>query len=163
MEFRSAQAALRWAYQTMAGDICKTSGLYSSSPGSGGDLNEREKHAQAAQIVAMIERQLGSGSPGMAYLIMQYGRNATHIGVLVNYAAAGLATGFNSRRGIEKCIRSYCGQTIGIHAIRTDLRISLKSAQDTRRDVFGRMDSLHRITIGQIDEVLRQAGLIAEV
>lgn len=163
MEFRSAHAALKWAYQVLASEICKTSAVYAMrGPDAARELTAQEKHGQAALIVGMVDRAIGKGSVEHAYLIMQYGRSAEFINALVGYAAAGLATGFHSRRGIEKCVRNYCGQEIGISAIRMDLRIRKEDALAVRRDVFARLDTLHRNAMNSADAVLREAGLILE-
>lgn len=163
MEFKSANAALKWAYQVMASTICKTTSIYAMSGADAAiDLTAHEKHGQAALIVGMVERAVGAGSVGHAYLTMQYGRSAEHIDVLVRYVAAGMPTGIHSRRGLEKCIRNYCGQQIGISAIRTDLKTRKETALEVRRDVFSRLDVLHRNVMDAAEASLREAKLILE-
>jgi len=163
MKFQSGHSALKWAYRVMETDLCKTSSIYSMT-GTGRDaareLTGQERHGQAAMIVGRVIRAVGEGSPGHAYLLMQYGRDAESVDVVVRYLAAGLGTGLHSRRAIEKCVRSYCGQTIGIEAVRTDLKIRKADALEYRRDLYRRMDVLHRTTLSVAEDALMVAGLI---
>lgn len=163
MEFRSASSALKWAYLIMGTDLCKTSSIYSMS-GAGRDaareLTGLERRGQASMIVGSVARAVGEGSPGHAYLLMQYGRDAALLDVLVRHIVAGMPTGAYSRRGIEKCVRSYCGQEIGIEALRKDLNIRKADALQYRRDMYQRLDVLHRATMAAAHDALRVAGLI---
>lgn len=165
MEFKSAHQALKWAYRVMASDLCKTSSVYSMS-GAGRDaareLTGHERHAQAAMIVGRAIRAVGDGSAGHGYLLLQYGSNAAGIDAVVRHIAAGMGTGMHSRRGIEKCVRCYCGQTISMVSIRTDLKVSLAKAQAYRQDIYRGMDLLHHATLNAVDDSLRVAGLIVD-
>lgn len=163
MEFKSAHSALKWAFRVMASDLCKTSSVYSmSGPDAARELTAQEQHAQAAIIASIAARSVGEGSAGHGYLLMQYGRSAEGIDMVVRHIAAGLGTGLHSRRAIEKCVRSYCGQTIGIEAVRTDLKIRKADALEYRRDMYRRMDLLHNMAIGAVEAALMVAGLIVE-
>ena len=163
MEFRSASSALKWAYQIMGNELCKTSSIYSMG-GVGRDASREltglERRGQAAMIVGMMARAAGEGSPGHAYLLMQYGRDGALLDVLVRYVATGLTTGAHSRCGIEKCLRSYCGQEIGISALCKDIGVNRAAAMAYRKNIYARMDSLHRVTIAAAEDALRAAGLI---
>jgi len=163
MEFQSAHSALKWSYRIMATDLCKVSSIYAmGGRDAARNLTGQEQHGQAAMIVGSVTRAVGEGSHCHAYLLMQYGRDARLIDVLVRYLAAGMTTGFNSRRAIEKCVRSYCGQTIGINAVCADLRIRKADALEYRRDMHARLDVLHRNTMAAAEDTLRVAGLIED-
>lgn len=163
MNFQSAQSALKWAYRIMATDLCKVSSIYSmAGKDAARELTGLEQHGQAALIVGNVARAVGEGSPGHAYLLMQYGRDAALLDVLVRHIVAGMPTGAHSRRGIEKCIRGYCGQEIGISALCKDLAVNRTVATAYRKDLYARMDVLHRMTIAAAEDALRVAGLIVE-
>lgn len=164
-EYNSVEHALRKSYQTMNRLIVKTSSINDMrASGAGRDtsgigLTPQEAHAQAAMIIGLVERTLGE-TPAMAYVLMQYGRDAAKIDTLIRFVAAGMSTGFQSRRGLEKCIRCYCGQKIGIVPIRTDFRARMENTLEARKDVYARLDSLHQDAIRRLEEAMMAHGLI---
>ncbi|HCA27553.1 MAG TPA: hypothetical protein DEP05_07955 [Betaproteobacteria bacterium] len=154
--FRNAEHALRWAYLTRAMPIVARTQLsalaYGGSQGGATGLNGYERHAQAALIFSLAERVLNPLEN--AYLTVQYGRDSAGIDALVAYLVGQLGSGAYYRRGVAKLVRAYCGERIGISAIRYDLACRKTTALDLRKQAFDMLDVLHHKTIAVLEQAM---------
>src|SRR5512146_2451733 len=106
MEFSTPEHALRWSYETSSRPIVKISSVNAmrgperiDGSTSNDELNAHAYHAQAALIIGLCERIL---SPlHMAYVRVQFGREAGGFDLLARHLAGSFGTGVHSRRGIE--------------------------------------------------------------
>ena len=98
MIFRDAEQALRWAYEISSRPIVRLSSVNAmrgSDKSSGGELTPHDQHAQAAMILSLCERVLPDLH--MAYIRVQFGREAGGFELLARHIAANFGTGIFSR------------------------------------------------------------------
>lgn len=166
--FKSAHHALQFAFRTMGVPIIKMSSVNSMRGAAGnGDLTPHDRHAQAAMIVSIVEKVVDVN--GQAFLRAHYGSElfggeherqlANH---LVQVVIGTLPTGMYSRRGVEKLVRIYFGQKIGMAAVRRDMRCGIKRVNECRDLVYQTLSSIGRRADIAADTALREAGLILE-
>jgi hypothetical protein len=79
----------------------------------------------------------------MAYVRVQFGREASGFDLLARHIAANFGTGLFSRRAIEKLIRAYCGEKIGIREIKTLMQCRTLKAVSLRNRAFDALDVIH--------------------
>lgn len=106
-----------------------------------GALTAYERHAAAAAFIMRCERKLIPLH--MAYVRLQFGRDAVNMGLLVEYLAGCLGTGIHHRRTIEKILRAYCGEKIGLREIRKSMACGMLKAVTCRNRAYDEMDRLH--------------------
>ncbi|SOD41795.1 hypothetical protein [Nitrosovibrio sp. Nv4] len=148
MKFRNPEHALRWAYETTNRPIVKISSVNAmrgpdrgGETGADGDLTAYDRHAQAALILGLCERVLSALH--MAYVTVQYGREASGFDLLARHLAANFGTGMHSRRGVELIIRTYCGQKTGLREIRKNLSCGMLKAASLRNRGYDALDMIH--------------------
>lgn len=148
MKFSSPEHALKWAYETISRPIVKISSVNdmreaSRAGGSSGngELTAHDRHAQAALILALCERVLPTLH--MAYVRIQFGREAAGSDILAHHLAANFGTGVHSRRSIDQIIRAYCGERIGLREIRASLRCGMLKAASLRNRSYDALDAIH--------------------
>ena len=106
--------------------------------GSSDELTAHDYHAQAALILGLCERIL---SPlHMAYVRVQFGREASGFDLLARHLAGSFGTGVHSRRGIEQIIRSYCGEKIGLRELRKSMACGMLKAASLRNGGYDLLD-----------------------
>lgn len=166
--FRSSHHALQFAFRTLGIPIVKMSSVNSMRGASGnGDMTPHDRHAQAAMIMAIAERAVDVN--GLAYLQAHYGRELAggeHERALVNHLVrvviGTFPTGTHYPRGVEKLVRNYFGQNIGMSAVRCDMRCGIKKANEYRDWVHQALGAIGRRAEYEVDVALRSAGLILE-
>lgn len=148
MKFSSPERALRWAYETTSRPIVKISsvndmreGNRAGQVGANGELTAHDRHAQAALILGLCERVLPALH--MAYVRIQFGREASGFDLLTSHLAAHFGTGLHSRRSIEKIIRAYCGEKIGLREIRKSMSCGMLKAVSYRNQAYDALDVIH--------------------
>ncbi len=148
MEFSNPEHALRWSYETSNRPIVKISSVNAmrgperiDGSTSSDELTAHDYHAQAALILGLCERIL---SPlHMAYVRVQFGREASGFDLLARHLAANFGTGVHSRRGIEQIIRAYCGQKIGLRELRKSMSCGMLKAAALRNRGYDVLDTIH--------------------
>ena len=163
---RSSQDALRFTFATLGKPIVRISSINSMrGAASYGDLTPHERHAQAAMILACVERNVDSTE--MAYLRSYYGRELCNgeyakvvADVLVRAVVGSLGTGLHPRRGIQKLIFAYFGQDIPISTIRRDLQCSLDNAIKKRNIVYDLLGNLGARADNDAELALYNSGMI---
>lgn len=144
MQFNDVESALRFAFEMTNRPIVKISSINAmrgAETRSSSELTPYDRHAQAAMILSLCERVL---SPlHMAYVRVQFGREASGFDLLVRHLAANFGTGLHNRRGIEQIIRSYCGDRGGLREIKRKLGCGTLKAAALRERGFDALDRLH--------------------
>jgi len=166
--FRSAQEALRFAFNTTNRPILNISGINSMRGAAGnGDMTPHDRHAQAAIIMALVERAIDVN--GQAYVMAHYGRElagSEHERALVNHLVRAVIETFppgtHYPRGVEKLVRNYFGQNIGMSAVRCDLHCGINRANEYRDWVHQALSAIGKRAEYEVDAALRSAGLILE-
>jgi hypothetical protein len=166
VKFDNPQHALRWAYETTSRPIVKISSVHAMrGPGGGetgadGELTAYDRHAQAALILALCERVL----PGlhMAYVKVQYGREASGFDLLVHHLAANFGTGMHSRRGTELIIRTYCGQKTGLRELRKSMSCGMLKAASLRNRGYDALDRIHDQAMDALQREMESRGLLRD-
>lgn len=147
--------------------IVKMSSVNSMRGASGnGDMTPHDRHAQAAMIMAIVERAVDVN--GLAYLKAHYGRElfgGEHERALANHlvrvVVGTLPTGNHNPRGIEKLVRIYFGQDIGMAAVRKDFQCRHATISEYKKLVHDAMDGIGRRAEDSAYAVLDDAGLIS--
>lgn len=168
MMFKSADHALKWAFQVSGTPIVKMSSINSMRGAEGGgNMTPHDRHAQAAIILSIVEKAVDVN--GLAYLKARYGRELQGgeeqravADVLVRVAMAAMPTGMHNRRGVEKLVRIYFGQEIGIPSVRKDLGCGNTKAHEIKKAVFDGLDAIGARAFGVLDDEMRRVGLILE-
>lgn len=149
--FRNSDHALKWAFRVS---------------GSGAE-SENKKRAQAALIIGMAGRLLDANE--MAWVMAKYAkallggeRERQVADQLVKVVIASAGTGAHSRRGYEKLVRIYFGQSITMLSVRTDMRCRDAQVQEIRKAVFDNLDSISNRAFFKMNDEMRRAGLILE-
>ncbi len=165
MKFRNVQHALRWAYETSNRPIVKISSVNAmrgpnraGEPGADGELTVHDLHAQAALIIALCERVLPRLH--MAYVRLQFGREAGGIDLLAHHVAAGFGSGMHGRRGIQQIIRAYCGEKTGLREIRKSLACGMLKAASLRNRAYDTLDVIHDRVIHTLNYEMELRGLL---
>ena len=164
--FRSAHEALQFAYRISGVPIVKMSSVNSMRGASGGgDLNPYERHAQAAMILACVERQVDLTET--AYLRAHFGKELFSgqyeriiTDILFRAVIGAMGTGVYSRRGVQKLILNFFGKDIPMSAIRRDLQCSLDNANKKRNQVYDALSDLGVRAERNAENALCCAGLI---
>jgi hypothetical protein len=167
MRFTNPQHALRWAFETCNKPIVTVSTSADSrelsrsgETASNGSLNQRERHAQAALILSLCERSL---SPlHMAYIRVQFGREASGFDLLAHHLAANFGTGIHCRRTIV-IIRAYCGEKIGLRDIRKSMSCRMLKAVSYRNQAYDLLDSIHLQAMERLRAEMDKKGLLSQV
>ena len=165
MKFRNPQHALRWAYETTSRPIVKISSINAmrgpegaGETGADGDLTAYDRHAQAALILGMCERVLSEMH--IAYIRVQYGREASGFDLLVRHLAANFGTGMHSRRGVELIIRTYCGQKTGLRELRKTMSCGMLKAASLRNRGYDALDMIHNQAMDTLQREMENRGLL---
>ncbi|SEK61531.1 hypothetical protein [Nitrosovibrio tenuis] len=165
MKFSNAEHALRWSYETSNKPIVKISSVNEmrgpekiDGGASSDELTAHDYHAQAALILGLCERAL---SPlHMAYVRVQFGREASGFDMLARHLAANFGTGVHSRRGIEQIIRAYCGQKIGLREMRKSMSCGMLKAATLRNQGYDVLDKIHLQAMDILYREMENRGLL---
>ena len=165
MKFSSPEHALRWAYETSNRPIVKISSVNDMREASraggmagNGELTAHDRHAQAALILSLCERVLPSVH--MAYIRVQFGREASGFELLTHHLAANFGTGLHSRRSIEQIIRAYCGEKIGLREIRKSMSCGMLKAVSYRNQAYDTLDVIHAQAMDRLGMEMEGRGLL---
>lgn len=165
MKFSSPERALRWAYETTSRPIVKISSVNDMREGNraggtagNGELTAHDRHAQAALILGLCERVLPALH--MAYVRIQFGREASGFDLLACHLAANFGTGLHGRRSIEQIIRAYCGEKIGLREIRKSMSCGMLKAVSYRNQAYDAMDVLHAQAMDRLRMEMESRGLL---
>ena len=168
MKFSSPERALKWAYETVSRPIVKISSVNDmreasrAGQASGNDeLTVHDRHAQAALILALCERVLPTLH--MAYVRIQFGRDAGGCEILAHHLAANFGTGVHSRRSIDQIIRAYCGERIGLREIRKSLRCGMLKAVSLRNRAYDALDAIHAQSMDRLHLEMESRGLLGSL
>ena len=163
IEFKSADQALRWAFNTSARPMLKMSGIYNmrgAAPTTARELTPQENHAQAAQIgrwvdaMALLDR---------AYVHAMYARAVSEEehAELLAYCRKALTQGVRADRGIVMLCSVYLGQRIGWRALRAELHCKNDEVPVLRNQIFGALELLHeRVVEDYLYQRFGAVGLI---
>jgi hypothetical protein len=144
MKFSSPQHALRWAYETSSKPV--------------GHSISHDTQAQAAMILSMCERVLPALH--MAYIRVQFGREAGGMDLLAHHLSANFGVGIHSRRSLEKILRAYCGEKIGLRDIRKSMNCGMLKAVSYRNQAYDTLDTIHLQAMDRLREGMEKRGLI---
>lgn len=165
MKFSSPEHALKWAYETISTPIVKISSVNdmreasrAGSVAGNGELTVHDRHAQAALILSLCERVLPTLH--MAYVRIQFGREASGFELLTHHLAANFGTGLHSRRSIEQIIRAYCGEKIGLREIRKSMSCGMLKAVSYRNQAYDTLDVMHAQAIDKLGMEMENRGLL---
>lgn len=163
--FKNADAALRWAFRVMATEIVKLSSINRMSGSSGSaDLSPHDKHAQAALIMQVLERELNQLE--IAYVMAHYrgiGRlehESEVVAMLSKAVIAAFPTGMHSMRGASKLVRIYFGQDIGISSIRRDFKCGNDKSNEYRDIAFKQLSGIGGRADAVIEDALIRSGIV---
>jgi len=169
--FRSAQEALKFAFNTTNRPILKMSGINSMRGAEGnGDLTPHDRHAQAAIILSIMERSLTA--PEVAWVRAAYGYEIRSDGpykpevltTLVKVAMSGLPTGVHQRRGVTMMVSVYFVKRYGMRSVQNDLKCNNRRYYEYKLWIGNMMQKLGIQAEDAAHRALDAAGLImAEV
>jgi len=131
------------------------------SNGSSAELGSQDRHAQAVLILSLCERVLPALH--MAYVRVQFGREASGVERLTNYLAANMGDGIHGRRSIENIIRAYGGEKIGLREIRKSMSCGMLKAVTYRNRAYDELDVLHLQAIDRLRVEMESRGLLKSV
>lgn len=164
--YRSAHDALKFAYRVTGTPIVKLSSVNPPSPGGAGTTPHDRLH-EAANIMRIVEKVVDVN--GIAYFKAYYGKElqggeherplADH---LVRVVMATMPTGMCSTRGVEKLVRIYFGQDIGMPAVRKDMGCGHAKANEYRDMVRNALRTVGDRAENLVEEALDRAGMIGE-
>jgi hypothetical protein len=150
----------------MASDIVKLSSINRMSGGSGsGEMTPHDRHAQAALIIKVIEKELAITY--RAYVMLRYfgvGYCGNDESSLTNHLArvilGAMPTGMHSTRGIITLIKIYFGKNIGLSAIRCDFRCGNDKTKEYKKLAFDALDKIGSMAMAQAEYSLELAGIV---
>lgn len=168
MLFNSTNQALRRMFELLNTVIVRTSSVNRMrGSGGGGDMSAHDWHAQAALMMAGLERELTPIE--MASIYAHYGRELRGgererwcADLLVQGVFPALPSGMHSRRGVEKLVRIYFGQDIGMRAVQFDFKCSQRTTYDYRQRIFGALNQVCRSSDIAAERVLGQQGVLID-
>jgi len=162
MIFRDPETALRWAYETSARPVVKSSGVYGmrgAERGGASELKPYDYIAQAGLIKLLCERAL---SPlHLAYVEVRYGRNPARLGPLRCYVASRLGTGIHSVRCIDLVIRGYCGEQVAMRDMLKAGRCRYRTVIEVRNRCHDDLDAIHQKTMELLWREMDEAKMMS--
>lgn len=158
MRFTSAETALRWAYEVAARPIMAQTALRDCAHAAEDRLDVHELYAQAIAILRLTEITLTPIQ--LAYVQAQFGREAQGVIDLIRLLCETYWYSEYSRRSIEKIVRAYCGEKIGLREIRRSLACGMLKAVSLRNSVYDALDVIHDQAMARMLKALDDRGLI---
>jgi hypothetical protein len=167
--FSDAHQALEWAYNISGRCIVKMSAINHMRQGSYApfddvlnDLSSQEKHAQAAQIIGMVERL---GDPAaIQYIGAEFGRefDRDNIGLLVYRGCEALGVGLDKREAVYRVMQGYFVGGVSHKATQRMLGCSNQYVVMIKRCLYDLLDVVHDSSMAQMYVVLEGHGLIED-
>lgn len=164
--FKSADAALKWSVRIMASDIVKLSSINRMSGGSGsGEMSPHDRHAQAALIMQLVERELAMTY--RAYVMLRY-FGIDHCGDeesnltqhLARVIVGAMPSGAHNTRGIITLIKIYFGKNIGLSAVRCDFKCGNDKSNEYKKLAFDALDKVESVAMAHAEMALESAGIV---
>lgn len=155
--YANPMQALRWAYEATNIPVVTLSPV-GEIRGGKGNISANDRHVQANLILSMCERVLPALH--MAYIRVQFGREAGGFDLLTRHLAANFGTGLHSRRGIEQIIRAYCGEKIGLREIRKCMACGTLKAAALRNGGYDALDLIHTQAMDILEREMNVRGLL---
>jgi hypothetical protein len=85
------------------------------------------------------------------------------IDLLVHHLAANLRIGPHGRLSIEKIIRAYCGENVGLREIRRSMACGMLKAVSYRNKAYDALDVIHAQAIDRLRSEMDTRGFISLV
>ena len=162
MKFPTAEQALRWAYETQAkGNSTACSSLGAGRCPTSLDDRVNDKLMQAQSILFMCERELTTLHA--AYIKVQFGREVEGMETLNSYVRNFDNLKGVKRRSIDVIICAYCGERIGMQAMRRSLNCGMLKATNIRNSVYEILDGVHTDAMDTVYSLLHNKGLMLKV
>lgn len=164
--FIDADDALDWAYNTINRPIVKISsinGMRGAENPSVDELTAYDRHAQAAQIIGMVERILDPA--GRSYIEAEFGRRLSKddLRIVVYRGCAALGFGLDRTDAVYRITRGYFDGSMTHRDIRRALGCRDQYAVMVRRCLCDTLDIIHDRAMADMAEVLEKHGLIRTV
>jgi len=161
--FLSADGALYWAYETVSRPIVKISSINNMRGAEGvsfGELTTCERHAQAALIIAMVERL--DDKAKREYIEAAFGRRLSKddLTVVVFLGCSALGFGLEKTGVVHKMVKGYFDGSMTHRDIRRALGCRDQYAVMVRRCLYETLDIIHDRAMADMTEVLERHGLI---
>jgi hypothetical protein len=160
MNFRSVDHALRFAYSLADRPICKTSslGAWRGKERGGDELTPYDRRAQAVMIQNCVARLPATEK---AYIHVKYANMGEKWdGRLAVVEWMQQQAGDISLEAHRLMLEQYITGSGSARELGLVLGARKSKALATRRDVFARLDSLHRRAIGQLEEYFIRAQVM---
>lgn len=162
----SADGALRWAYETISRPIVKISSINNMRGAESPAVNELqayERHAQAALIIAMVERL--DDKAKREYIEAMFGRRLKQEDLTVVVFLGRMACGFGPEKtkAVYSITRGYFDGSMGYREIRRVLGCRDQYALMVRRCLYDTLDAIHNRAMADMTETLERHGLIRTV
>lgn len=157
LEFSSAGALVGWAFQVECVAICTGSRIGKTETGRCPDLSPHDAHAQAAMVMAVVNR-LEFG-PRLALWTLYHGGDA-HIIAAAELVSAAFDRDV-PRAALRECVRHWIGDDGAAPTARVGelAGVSQRTGYRIRRHVCVVLDGLRRQGLEVIEE--RFSGLLA--
>ena len=159
--FRSADQALRWAYNTSARPIVKLSAVnrMRGAQRLSSELTPYERHAQAAQIAKMVS---SLDTLERAYVRANYAREVTseEYEALTRFCRGALIPGVRAERAVVTICSAYLGEHVGWRRLRSELRCRQDKVPPIRDAIYSALDGLHSRVLHYLDRRFKAVGLI---
>lgn len=163
--FRSTDHALSWAFHVSAMSVGGISSLYPGhsrrSPrryGDLADLNEWERHAQAAAVIRRVD---GLAMPYRLAIQVWYGGDRAALSALSGWMCQE-AGGLHGRSAYAEMIGNWVCGVARDKAVRRELRVSMAAAREIRKRVANTMAELRDKGYALVDFDLKAAGLVED-
>lgn len=143
MQFRSVNAAIRWAMDTKAREIVTTS-RYGNM--AGGELSAHEQHAQAEFILLEVNKL-----PHIDRCVVALKFGTPRIEIAMALADA---IGYCADRLAMDCVLAYQADMPSIRAMSEKHKRSVGTVHATRKRVFDRLDPIYRRAMAQMENAL---------
>lgn len=166
--FVSAEGALGWAYTTISRPIVKMSAInyMRQNPPKGAvnflllELDSYAQHAQAAQIIAMVERL--SHPEKLSYIKAKFGRELSrdNLRSVVYWGLTAVGFGLDKTDVVYRIVRGYFDGSMNHRDIRKALGCRDQYAVMVRSCLYETLDRIHDQAMADITEVFREHGLI---
>ena len=161
LEFGSAGALVGWAFQIECTAICTGSRIGKTEAGRCPDLSPHDAHAQAAMVMAVVNR-LEFG-PRLALWTLYHGGEA-HVMATAELVSAAFYRDV-PRAALRECVRHWIGDDGAAPTARVGelAGVSQRTGHRIRQQVMLTLDSLRRQGLGVIEarfsELLTGSGV----
>lgn len=157
--FPSIDHAVRWAAHVLAHSVVSATSAYrlGQRGGSVGELTQWDRHAQAAQIIGIVE--LHCDAFEREYVAACAGNHSARER-MITWMIAQMPTGVHRRRAIQRVWLEHCGAPVRVQALCAELGIGRQEARAWRARMWQPLQMLREGVWQKLEGPMIEHGIV---